>query len=183
MITRYAIKVTETIHADDRSVEMLPVYFVEYFKHAGHLKSSARAEKTFDTLAEAEAVVKELPVEQGSGNYVLTLVYEVVAIDYTHANMHGWSDVTPFEIVRVVSPKTIEVRAMIAEQDESFKPEIIPGGFAGHCVNQGQQKWNYKSAPEGMVLRARLRKDGNFHSNYGKHVLSTEPRKFYDYNF
>ncbi|MEK9697219.1 MAG: hypothetical protein VW270_15760, partial [Candidatus Poseidoniales archaeon] len=91
MITRYAIKVTETIQSDDRSVEMLPVYFVEYFKHAGHLKSSARAEKTFDTLAEAEAVVKELPVEQGSGNYVLTLVYEVVAIDYTHANMHGWS--------------------------------------------------------------------------------------------
>ena len=183
MITRYAIKVNETIHRDGRSVDLAPVYFVEYFEANGHIKSTNRAEKTFDTLTEAEAVVAELPTKQGSDNYVLTLVYEVVAIDYTHANMHGWSDVTPFEIVRVVSPKPIEVRAMIAEQDESFKPEIIPGGFAGHCVNQGQQKWNYKPAPEGMVLRARLRKDGNFHSNYGKHVLSTEPRKFYDYNF
>jgi hypothetical protein len=132
---------------------------------------------------EALDYVKTLPVKKQMGEYTRDYQYKVVAIDYTHANMHGWSDVTPFEIVRVVSPKTIEVRAMIAEQNESFKPEIIPGGFAGHCVNQGQQKWNYKSAPEGMVLRARLRKDGNFHSNFGKHVLSTEPRKFYDYNF
>ena len=140
-------------------------------------------DEVFSTEQEALDYVKTLPVKKQMGEYTRDYQYKVVAIDYTHANMHGWSDVTPFEIVRVVSPKTIEVRAMIAEQDESFKPEIIPGGFAGHCVNQGQQKWNYKSAPEGMVLRARLRKDGNFHSNFGKHVLSTEPRKFYDYNF
>ena len=33
------------------------------------------------------------------------------------------------------------------------------------------------------VIRARLRKDGKYHSAYGRHVLADAPVRFYDYNF
>ena len=104
-------------------------------------------------------------------------------IEMKYANMHGYSDIQPFEIVKVISEKTIEVRMMSAVLDPSWKPNIIPGGFAGHCVNQQTQKWIYTSDESAPVIRCRLRKDGYFHSAYGKHVLAEAPRKFYDYNF
>jgi len=52
-----------------------------------------------------------------------------------YANLYGYSDVHPYEVVRVISEKTIEIRAMNASRDPNWKPEIIPGGFAGHCIN------------------------------------------------
>lgn len=98
-------------------------------------------------------------------------------------NLHGYSDVTPFEIVRIISDKTIEIREMDAER--AFTPEIIPGGFAGHCTNntESQQQWVITSNTERPVIRARLQKDGSWKSELGKHKLSDKPRKFYDYNF
>lgn len=99
------------------------------------------------------------------------------------ANLHGYSDVEPFEVVRVISDKTIEIRAMRAERDESVKLEWAVGGFAGHCVNQRDQKWVITSDESAPVIRARRRVDGYFHSPYGKHVLNDKPVKFYDYNF
>lgn len=136
----------------------------------------------FSTRDEAEEHMATLPTFKEMGNYSREYQYEIEAIEYKYANMHGWSDVYPFEIIRVVSPKTIEVRAMSAELDEEFKPEIIPGGFSGHCVNQNKQTYGYKSCPDGQVLRVRLGKRG-WKSTMGKHVLSEQPRKFYDYNF
>lgn len=139
----------------------------------------------FENRDEAEEFVAGLPAEDKDWNSFgthLKFDYTVEEVDYAYANMHGWSDVYPFEIIRVVSNKTIEVRAMIAELDEGFKPEIIPGGFSGHCVNQNKQTYKYKSCPEGQVLRVRLGKKG-WKSSMGKHVISEQPRKFYDYNF
>lgn len=101
-----------------------------------------------------------------------------------YANAYGYSDVTPFEVVRVVSEKTLEVRALNAERDPTWKPEIIPGGFAGHCVNQHTQRWIITPCAEAPVIRIRKRKDGKFYSKSGKKfVLADAPRKFYDYNF
>ena len=97
-----------------------------------------------------------------------------------YANRYGWSDVDPFEIVRWVSDKTIEVRAMDAIRDPDWKPEHVPGGFAGVCVNQNEQKWNITSNPSYGTLRLRLGKKG-WHG--GSFRLSDFPRKFYDYNF
>jgi hypothetical protein len=136
----------------------------------------------FSTREEAEERISTLPVDTDGGKYRRVHNYEVEAIEYGYCNMHGWSDVHPFEIIRVVSNKTIEVRAMVAELDEEFKPEIIPGGFSGHCVNQNKQTYGYKSCPDGQVMKVRLGKRG-WKSAMGKHVLSTQPRKFYDYNF
>lgn len=99
------------------------------------------------------------------------------------ANLHLHSDSYPYEIVRVISDKTIEIRSMKADRDPTWKPEIHAGGFAGHCSNQHSQRWIYSSDEGGEVIRARKRKDGNFYSKYGRHGLSETPFRFYDYNF
>jgi hypothetical protein len=99
------------------------------------------------------------------------------------ANHFGYSDTNPYEVVRVISAKTIEVRAMDAERDESFKLEWLPGGFAGHCVNQRDQKWRITSNESSPVIRIRLGKKGWQSANGLKFVLADKPVKFYDYNF
>ena len=100
-----------------------------------------------------------------------------------YANHYGYSDVYPFEVVKVVSDKTIEIREMDAERDESVKLEWAPGGFAGHCINQRDQKWFIKSNPENPVIRIRLSKQGWKDRHGRKFGLSEKPVRFYDYNF
>lgn len=99
------------------------------------------------------------------------------------ANEIGYTDVYPYEIVRRVSDKTIEVRMMDATLDPSWKPEFIPGGFAAHCVNQHSQRWIYTSNQNNAVRRIRLTKKGWRSSGGSMFVLAEAPRKFHDYNF
>lgn len=99
------------------------------------------------------------------------------------ANLCLHSDVEPYQIVKVVSDKTIEIRRMSAALDPTWKPEIQAGGFAGHCSNQRSQRWIYAVDESAPIVRARLRKDGDFYSAYGRHILADKPRKFHDYNF
>lgn len=99
------------------------------------------------------------------------------------ANHYGYSDVTPYEIVRVVSDKTIEIRKMDSKLAEGEKPQMIPGGFAAHCTNQNELKYDITSNPENRVIRIRLSKRG-WKSNTGERFgLSDKPVRFYDYNF
>jgi len=101
-----------------------------------------------------------------------------------YANRLGYSDVEPFEVVRRVSDKTLEVRPMKAERDPSWQMDFRPGGFLGTVVNQNDQKWIISSHPEGRVFRIRLRKDGFWYSPYGdRYKLADRPVRFYDYNF
>jgi hypothetical protein len=106
-----------------------------------------------------------------------------------YANHYGYSDVNPYEIVRHVSPTTIEVREMSAVREN---PEdtlgFAPGGFFGHCDRQTDQKWVITPCPENRVIRIRLskakRKAGKWYSKNGERfALADAPRKFYDYNF
>lgn len=101
-----------------------------------------------------------------------------------YANYLGWSDVDPYEVVRVISDKCIEIREMSATLAADWSPERIPGGFAGHCINNNSQRWNIVSNPNGEVVRIRLHKDGRWYgSNKQRFQLSETPRKKYDYNF
>jgi predicted restriction endonuclease len=99
----------------------------------------------------------------------------------TYANLIGWTDITPFEVLKETA-KTITIRAMDSEREE-YKPEYIKGGFAAICINQSEQKWKITSNENNPMIKAYLRKDGNYWSKYGKHKLSEYPMKYYDYNF
>jgi hypothetical protein len=99
------------------------------------------------------------------------------------ANHYGYSDVNPYEIVRVVSDKTIEIREMKTERDESVKLEFVPGGFSAICLNDRDQKWFISSDEEAPVIRIRLGKHGWKDAHGRRFDLAEEPRKYYDYNF
>lgn len=99
-----------------------------------------------------------------------------------YANHIGWSDINPYEVIRKVSEKCLEVREMKAELDPGWKPEFVPGGFVGTVVNQSSQKWLISPNPAGRVERIRLGKKG-WKGKSGRFVLRDEPVKFYDYNF
>lgn len=100
-----------------------------------------------------------------------------------YANHIGYSDVNPYEVVRRVSDKTLDVRAMNAERDPSWNPDFAPGGFFGTVVNQSEQKWVITSDDNGRVVRIRLGKQGWKDAHGNRYQLSDEPVKFYDYNF
>lgn len=97
-----------------------------------------------------------------------------------YANQYGYSDIHPYEVVRVISDTTIEVRAMTATKDPSWEPVFHTGGFSAHCSNQHEQKWFYESNPDAPVQRIRKSKKG---WKKGEFRISDEPRRFYDYNF
>ena len=98
-----------------------------------------------------------------------------------YANEYSYSDVEPYEIVRVISSKTLEIRPMNSERIQ-VDLKFIVGGFAGHCINQDDQKWNITSNPNAPTIRIRLTKRGWTRHHY-KYHLSDTPIKFYDYNF
>lgn len=101
-----------------------------------------------------------------------------------YANLIGYSDVKPFEILATSKTgKQITIRWMRATLDPTWKPEFHAGGFSAHCSNQHDQRWTYESDKELPTIKAHLRKDGRYHSTYGKHAIQDEPRCFHDYNF
>jgi len=104
--------------------------------------------------------------------------------NYTHASMFGYSDVHAFEIVKVISDKTIEVRKMDAEFDISHL-KFHEGGFSGHFEGQRSQKVSYASARSAAVIRLRRsKKNPECWVSQGREFrLQTEPYAFYDFNF
>jgi hypothetical protein len=101
-----------------------------------------------------------------------------------YMNQHGYSDVFPFEVVREVSPKCVEVRPMDYQMDPAFEPQIVLGGFLGHCVNNNEQRYFYAPRPDQASVYVRLRKDGRWYDRDGqRYVPADEPRRFYDFNF
>ena len=100
-----------------------------------------------------------------------------------YANQLGYSDVEPYEVVKVISEKTIEIRAMDTEA-LTWKRDFHHGGFFGHTSNQNEQKWNITSNENNPVFRIRLSKNKGWRSAGGSRFqLADKPRKFYDFNF
>ena len=100
----------------------------------------------------------------------------------TYANEIGYSDITPYEVVRVVSGKTLEIRPMRTEP-LPWERQWVPGGFCGTIINQTDQKWSIESDPTAPVERIRLSKTGEWRKRNRRFILDHEPVKFYDYNF
>lgn len=97
-------------------------------------------------------------------------------------NMSGYSDVRPFQVVRMTaSGTTAYVRAVDALIDPSWKPDTAKGGFAGHTRNNRSQRWIFGEL-KGNEVAVRLNKAG-YKSTLGKHFASEKPARFHDYNF
>jgi hypothetical protein len=99
--------------------------------------------------------------------------------------MHiAYSDINPYEVIRVVSEKCIEIRAMKAEKAPSYKPEFVAGGFSAVCINQGEQEWIIEPDESAPIIRIRANKKLGWADKHGqKFVLRDKPVKYYDYNF
>jgi len=102
-----------------------------------------------------------------------------------YANYHMHTDVQPYEVVRVISDQTVEVRPMKTKQVK-FPQQFSPGGFVGHYHdNRSGQEYEYISDPEAPVTRIRW-SEANRQWQQGRYMrfrMSDKPYKFYDYNF
>lgn len=100
-----------------------------------------------------------------------------------YANHLMYTDVDPYEVIRVISPLTVEVREMKTNQIR-FPQEFHPGGFSGHYSdNKGGQEYEYISDPEAPVIRIRFSKKGIWNYKGMRFLMADHPYKFYDYNF
>jgi hypothetical protein len=98
------------------------------------------------------------------------------------ATICHYSDRTACTVVGVsASGKTVHLQEDIATLDD-WKPEITPGGFSGHCVNNDSQRYVYQPNPAGIAHRARLRKDGRYCTTHNEQVIPGR-HQFHDYNF
>lgn len=96
--------------------------------------------------------------------------------------VHLWSDAHAYTIIRR-SPRSLTLRRDKATLAKGWKPEIIPGGFAGHCINQEDQEYTYEENENGEIAIAHWsQKKHGFYVQRSKYV-SPGRHEFYDYNF
>jgi hypothetical protein len=76
--------------------------------------------------------------------------------------LHYPQDSFPYEVIKVISEQTLEIRRMTATAIPGWKADFTPGGFVGHVHNQRDQNFTYASDPTGSVTRIRLNKRGRW---------------------
>lgn len=57
-----------------------------------------------------------------------------------------YSDVQPGTVIKRTE-KRCTVRFDDVAVDPGWQPEFVPGGFAGHCINQADQRWIITDIP------------------------------------
>ena len=97
-----------------------------------------------------------------------------------------YSDTVPYKVVGRTAT-TVTLQEVLVEPDPEWKPNILPGGFAGHCTNQNEQTWLYAGLGQNTV-RVRLVKSRYFGSDKlwgskGREFIANGARRKYDYNF
>ena len=95
--------------------------------------------------------------------------------------VHLYSDAEAYTIIKRTA-KTITLQKDIATLDSNFKPEVIEGGFSGHCINQDEQTYTYERNPRGRIITARWSDRYGAFMYLGK-VVTAGRHEFYDYNF
>lgn len=98
----------------------------------------------------------------------------------TYFTQYGHSQSYPWVELRRTA-KTVTLQKVNVQKDPDWTPNIIPGGFAGHCDNQHEQTWLFKDIDEGYQRTIRLTKNGWMGN--GEKFRENVAREFYDYNF
>jgi len=189
MIKKFYIEVKMTARAGGQDVELANIDWTEYLTHSDRhdVDVTAHKQDAISFLSEEEAhahiaTLSEIDHNWRNQNVTMFYTFKVALADYAFANMHGYSDIEPFEIVNIVSDKTIEIRKMNCIEQE-WDREFYAGGFHGHTANQHKQKWDIQSCEANPVVRIRKGKKGWKDSSGSRFAIAEQPRKFYDYNF
>lgn len=99
------------------------------------------------------------------------------------ANQIVGTDVHPFEVVRAVSDKCLEIKRMGALLKDEWEANMIVGGFVGHVINNGGE-WVITSSNDGPIIRIRRNIKGQWKDAHGnRYSLSDTPRAYYDFNY
>jgi len=102
-----------------------------------------------------------------------------------YVNELMYTDVRPYEVVRVISDQTVEIRPMKTVQT-AFPKDFSAGGFVGHFHdNRSGQDYEYLSDESLPVMRIRWSKaNGQWQAGrYRRFSMADKPYKFHDYNF
>lgn len=112
--------------------------------------------------------------------YVYTSTMSKAALVGKFVNQSFGSDCEPIgKIIGTFGKTGMIIQPWKAEQDPNWKAEFIRGGYAGHCINNYDQKWVYSEVADAEPIRMR-------HSAklFGRnHWIADKPHKHYDYNF
>jgi len=107
------------------------------------------------------------------------------------ASRSFYTDIEPVTVIAVErNGKKVTVQYDKSELAKGEKPEIVAGGFVGHCTNQRGLKYNITRNTNGLTEVFSLRK---WRGRYcwtlagsnpdGRQQINPGWRKFYDYNF
>ena len=106
-----------------------------------------------------------------------------------------WTDCEAYTVIKRTAT-TMTLQEDRATMSPNFKPEFVAGGFAGHCINQGDQTYTYEPNLTGCKIKVSLRRwtdeEGNERRLWkkvgtgkferGGNVYPGR-RKFHDFNF
>jgi hypothetical protein len=97
-----------------------------------------------------------------------------------YCNQYFYTDVEPFEVVKVISPKIVEIRPMKAIPVR-LPQDFHAGGFSGHYADNWNQSYTYESIPDAPTERVHWSEKKQQWT--GRRRMSDKPIYFYDYNF
>lgn len=101
-----------------------------------------------------------------------------------HVTMRVGTDAYSYTVLSF-NKRFVTVQKDYQEIDiENWKPNIVPGGFCGHCTNNYDQKWVVRSNDKGAIDKFSVSRDGfvrSIGSRRNDIVLGAYP--FRDYNF
>jgi len=91
-------------------------------------------------------------------------------------NRYLYTDIQQVGKIVGIKGKTTIIIELYEASENKTKMEFIPGGFAGHCINNWNQDYDF--TPTGEIIEKRIGK--RFYKSYG---IDQELHKHYDYNF
>lgn len=101
-----------------------------------------------------------------------------------HLTRCGYSDRESFTVIKKTR-RTVLVQRDAQEIDhDKWTPDIVLGGFVGHCTNQSSQVWTVSPDPAGFTATWRAGRDGILKTPGATRpdvIAGSHP--FHDFNF
>ena len=95
-----------------------------------------------------------------------------------------YSDAQAYRIISIAkSGKSFTAQRLEAERKEGSNPEFIPGGFAGHCVNNRAIEYTYSEDEKNPIIKISRRKNGTWKKSGCNSTVYVGAHEIYDYNF